>query len=45
MGKQLPHFDGEQAENICLIESEMNASETSIFYNKDYSKGEKKKVG
>ena len=35
----------EQAENICLIESEVHASETSIFYNKDYSKGKKKKVG
>lgn len=22
VGKQLPHLDGEQAENMCLIESE-----------------------
>lgn len=44
MGRQLPHFAGEQAESICLIESDLPALETSIFYKKYYPKGQKEKV-
>lgn len=44
MGKQLPHFDGEQAESICLIESEYTNIRKLFPTIKIIPKGKKREI-